>query len=152
VPLWVGLEGERIAVRMSQRTRKARNVARDLWVAISVTDRNQPHTATVVRGTSAKPHSPRGVRTPRRNVSGVCRIEAAAFVAGVRGGPMGPPHDQPRPPTKEKGTTNMKLTAITMVTVDGVMQGLGGPDEDGRGPFERGGWVAPFSITRPGPF
>src|SRR5438445_3980038 len=38
----------------------------------------------------------------------------------------------------------MKLTAITHVSVDGVMQGLGGPDEDRRGGFERGGWAPPL--------
>src|SRR5438552_13298284 len=38
----------------------------------------------------------------------------------------------------------MKLTAITHVSVDGVMQGLGGPDEDRRGGFERGGWALPL--------
>ncbi len=38
----------------------------------------------------------------------------------------------------------MQLTTITNVSVDGVMQGLGGPDEDRRGGFERGGWAIPL--------
>jgi dihydrofolate reductase len=35
----------------------------------------------------------------------------------------------------------MKLTTMTQVTVDGVMQGNGGPDDDRRNGFERGGWA-----------
>ena len=38
----------------------------------------------------------------------------------------------------------MKLTTTTHVSVDGVMQGLGAPDEDRRGGFERGGWAIPL--------
>jgi dihydrofolate reductase len=38
----------------------------------------------------------------------------------------------------------MKLTTNTNVSVDGVMQGLGGPEEDRSGGFERGGWAMPY--------
>jgi dihydrofolate reductase len=37
-----------------------------------------------------------------------------------------------------------KLVVIEFVTLDGVMQGLGSPDEDRDGGFEHGGWAAPF--------
>ncbi len=38
-----------------------------------------------------------------------------------------------------------KLIAIEFLSVDGVMQGLGSPDEDREGGFEHGGWGAPFA-------
>jgi hypothetical protein len=38
----------------------------------------------------------------------------------------------------------MKQTTVMNVSVDGVMQGLGGPDEDREGGFERGGWALPL--------
>jgi dihydrofolate reductase len=44
-------------------------------------------------------------------------------------------------PTTERDET-VKLTTMTQVTVDGVMQGNGGAsDEDRRSGFERGGWA-----------
>lgn len=50
VPMWVGLEGDRIAVQTSPGSRKARNVARDPRVAISITDQARPLVMAVVRG------------------------------------------------------------------------------------------------------
>jgi dihydrofolate reductase len=37
-----------------------------------------------------------------------------------------------------------RLIVIEFVTLDGVMQGLGSPDEDRDGGFEHGGWGAPY--------
>jgi dihydrofolate reductase len=52
----------------------------------------------------------------------------------------------------EKGTATMKLTTITHVSVDGVMQGLGAADEDRRGGFERGGWAIPLFVDEAATF
>jgi hypothetical protein len=40
-----------------------------------------------------------------------------------------------------KGTAIMKLTTMTQVTLDGVMQGNGAASDDRRNGFERGGWA-----------
>src|SRR5947199_3131178 len=50
-------------------------------------------------------------------------------------------HNRDRDERKDEA---MKLTTITHVFVDGSTQGLGGPDEDRRGGFERGGWALPL--------
>jgi dihydrofolate reductase len=46
----------------------------------------------------------------------------------------------------------MKLLATMMVTLDGVYQGPGGPDEDRRNGFDRGGWTEPYADADMGPF
>ena len=38
-----------------------------------------------------------------------------------------------------------KVVVLTNLTLDGVMQGPAGPDEDRRGGFKQGGWAAPYA-------
>ena len=50
VPVFVGIEGDRIAVFTGPATRKARNLRRDPRVALSLTPPDDPFTPVILRG------------------------------------------------------------------------------------------------------
>jgi PPOX class probable F420-dependent enzyme len=50
VPMWVGVEDNKIAFLTSPDSRKARNLAADPQVAISVIDHDNPYLMALVRG------------------------------------------------------------------------------------------------------
>jgi PPOX class probable F420-dependent enzyme len=50
VPIWVGLEGDRIAFFTQENSVKARNIARDPRVALSIADYDNPYRYATVRG------------------------------------------------------------------------------------------------------
>jgi PPOX class probable F420-dependent enzyme len=50
VPVWIALEGDRIAFFTQPGSRKARNVERDPRVAFSIVDQDNPYRHATVRG------------------------------------------------------------------------------------------------------
>jgi PPOX class probable F420-dependent enzyme len=50
VPVWIGVEGDRLAILTGPGTRKARNLRRDPRVALSVTPADNPFQPVIVRG------------------------------------------------------------------------------------------------------
>jgi PPOX class probable F420-dependent enzyme len=54
VPVWVGREDDRVAFLTGPGSRKARNLAHDPRVAISITARDNPFVMAVVRGRVAE--------------------------------------------------------------------------------------------------
>ncbi|GMM96883.1 MULTISPECIES: TIGR03618 family F420-dependent PPOX class oxidoreductase [Microbacterium] len=54
VPLWVGVEGERLALFTETDTLKDRNLRHDPRVAVSVTAADNPYSMAFVRGTAVE--------------------------------------------------------------------------------------------------
>jgi PPOX class probable F420-dependent enzyme len=50
VPVWIALEGDRIAFFTQERSRKARNLAADPRIAISIVDHEDPYEMAQIRG------------------------------------------------------------------------------------------------------
>jgi PPOX class probable F420-dependent enzyme len=50
VPVWIDVEGDRLVFFTQSGSRKARNIARDPRVALSVVDRDDPYRQADVRG------------------------------------------------------------------------------------------------------
>ena len=50
VPIWVGLDGARLTILTGPRSRKARNVARDPRVSLSMTPPGRPNAMAHLRG------------------------------------------------------------------------------------------------------
>jgi PPOX class probable F420-dependent enzyme len=50
VAIWVGTEGDRVVFFTQETSRKARNLARDPRVAVSVVDRSNPYSTAWLRG------------------------------------------------------------------------------------------------------
>jgi dihydrofolate reductase len=48
--------------------------------------------------------------------------------------------------TQPKPNHKRKIIVQEFITLDGVMQAPGGPEEDESGEFEFGGWTAPYFV------
>ncbi len=49
-PVWIGRDGDRIVITTDRKSIKARNIARDPRVALSMTDSTNPYVQLLIRG------------------------------------------------------------------------------------------------------
>ena len=80
VPVWVRLEGDRIAFFTQPGSRKAQNLARDPRVALSLTDLENPYLSAWARGQVVKLFK---AGVPQRLSRHEARVTSAVFAAGA---------------------------------------------------------------------
>ena len=147
VPVWVGLEGDRIVFFTQEGTRKARNVAADPRVALSIADHENPYRMAQVRGRvvetvrgrgGAGDHRPAVARATRARRSR-CAAGIVFLIEPEKVFAMALPFEHAPAGLRATGARASVGRVPSQEAVDALLEGLNPPQRDavtaGAGPL-----------------